>query len=150
MTVRYGIEAEGPFKGEMTLILPRSAWHTVAAVDMFMQQHPNAQRPTHLWIELQPGELFHWGRVQDLLLAGFKVTAQVREPEDAPPLSLLEDNAFGVVWMVPARFRDVLLAASHIKWANAPGDGMEAELKFREFDAADYEKDEIWQLQPSQ
>jgi hypothetical protein len=146
MVARYGVEVEGPFIGAVTLILPRAAWHNVETVEMFMHMHPEAQRPTHLWIELQPGELFHWGNVLSLLQAGYRVTAQVREPEDVPPVSLLDYKDFGVVWMVPKRFREIFLACSHIKWANAPGDGCDTEVQLREFNPADYAKDQEWQL----
>ena len=145
LAFRYGIEVEGPFKGEMTLILPTAAWHKVSVVEAALRRHPDAQRPTHLWIETQQDERFDWLRVAELIEAGFNVTAQIREPEDVPPVRLLRSVHFGVVWMVPERYRDVLLAAEYIKWAVAPGDGCEAEIQLRKFDPANYEKDQVWQ-----
>jgi len=128
----------------MTIILPSATLHKPEVVEAAIRRNNPAVLPTHLWVETQADEKFNWSDVESLLTAGFKVTAQVREAEDVPPVALLENLDFGVVWMVPERFRDLLSSASHIKWALSPGNGYECELNHRHFDGADYVKDTIW------
>ncbi len=143
---RYGPEVEGRFKGEVTLILPSVTMHKPAVVEAALRRNNATVRPTHLWVETQADEQFDWMLVEELLKNGFNVTVQVREPSDTPPVDLLMTygETFSVVWMVPERFRNILTSAEFIKYAVAPGDGFEAELKPRNFNPDDYAKDLVW------
>lgn len=147
---RFGIEVEGPFKGDLTLVIPNASQHSLEAVQALLTEHNSQKdfleprrRPKHLWLETQPGERFNWDAIYRLK-SSYRVTLQVREPEDVPPQKLLQDPFVAVVWMVPDRYAPLLHAADFIKHATAPGYGYEAWLKKRTFDPLDYAKDEVW------
>lgn len=140
---RYGIEVEGPFKGDVTLIIPNAAQHTLEFVAAMMAQHSEARRPKHLWLEVQPHEAFDWDAIYRLK-SKYRITLQVRTPQDLPPEKLLSDPFVAVVWMVPDEFAELLKAASYIKHATAPGIGFESRLRFVTFDPEDYRGDIVW------
>lgn len=143
--MRYGLEVEGRFKGAVTLILPNAVMHNPVFVYRTLDARPQADRPTHLWLEVQPGEHFDWSNVKRLLDAGFLVTVQIRYPHDVPPTSLRRwHGQFGVVWMVPDEFQEVLRAADYIKHAVAPGNGFESPLQHRQFHPSAYRGDQVW------
>lgn len=117
--------------------------HKTVVVDAALRRN-KAEQPTHLWIECQADEVFNWTDVSELLEAGYKVTAQIREPRDVPPQELREDPDFAVVWMIPTAYREVLACAGYIKDARAPGDGYEIKVVRQMFNSRHYAEDRVW------
>lgn len=143
---RYGKEYEGSHFGKQTLILPCAEDHDVNVVYQLLSKRK--AHAEHLWIETQPGERFNWFKVEQLLKAGYLVTAQVRH-DDLPPRELICDRGLSVVWMVPPAYHDVVMLADWIKVVHGPGpfDGLEISTKQRRsFPSGKYvSEDEVWQ-----
>lgn len=142
--VRYGVELEGPFRGLSTLVLLSVRHHDVALVRRVLAEH--MRTPEHVWAQAaHQRERLDWDRLAAIRDAGFRLTVQVRRPGDLPP-SRGHAEGVGLVWRMPDRWRDVAAACSHgtVFMGGGPFDGRETELRFRVFDAALYEEDEIW------
>lgn len=143
---RYGTEYEGSYYGCKTLILPSSIDHNLDTVERLRQQHGNAP-VDHLWIEVQPGEVFNWGGVKQLLGAGYRISVQVRTEADLPEPGL-EWSGICIVWMAPPEFHKVLAACGWIKVVHGPGafDGFEIHANTRhKFPSEKYiTEDEVW------
>lgn len=142
---RYGTEYEGSYYGVSTLILPSSRDHNLETVGELLKKHGKTAR--HLWVETQPGEVFNWAGVRQLLSAGYYVTVQIRDDKDIPP-SEFTGTGLSVVWMVPPQFHGVMKRLDWIKVVHGPGpfDGYEIQVRHRDaFPAERYEKeDEVW------
>ena len=143
--MRYGIEVEGPFKGRKTLILDRAAQHTPETLVATVLSTSTPLAVQHLWLEVQPHEMFDWDHVRALCdLSDLCVTVQASKPEDLPPIDLRARANVGLVWCVDKRFMSLLAAADFIKAAHAPGIGYETPVHVRPFVLDDYKDDVAW------
>lgn len=136
--VRYGVELEGPHAGLETIVLLSSRHHNVHLIEALLKRH--GRTASHVWLQCHGSERYDW-RAVEAIARKFKVTLQVRTASDLPPACL----DVGLVWRIPDKWAACASACSHATWfGRGPFEGHETALRFRTFNQAEYDKDEIW------
>jgi len=127
--VRYGLEAEGQYKGEISLIVFSAADHS--RVDAILRAHRRTAQ--HLWLEAMDGEAFDWVLIATLACR-YHITVLMRGVDDLPP----DDLNICLVWKAPAWLSGV----EYIQVSTRMGHGWE--FSRQSLDPYVYEQDEIW------